>query len=69
MRPSRWLFALLLTVMPLAGCEEGKNRACEPCSNASDCEPGLTCQVFADANQNDVNLCGDASPNMICPPR
>lgn len=59
----------MLAVVPIAGCEAGKSKACEPCSNVADCEAGLTCQVFNDQNGNDVNLCGDASPNMICPPR
>lgn len=57
----------LLAAMPLASCGGAKNRACEPCSNVDDCETGLTCQIFRDANANPVNLCGDASTNMICP--
>lgn len=59
----------LLAAMPLAGCGGDKSRACEPCTNADDCEIGLTCQLFRDANENVINLCGDASLNMICPPR
>ena len=69
MRFSRSSLLLLLAVLPLAGCEAGKNKACEPCSNVSDCETGLTCQIFRDASQNEVNLCGDAGANMTCPPR
>jgi hypothetical protein len=63
------MLMLLLIAVPLAGCGGDKSRACEPCTNADDCEAGLTCQVFSDLNQNPVNLCGDASPNMVCPPR
>ena len=66
LRSSRWL---LLLAVALSGCEAGKNKACEPCTNVSDCETGLTCQIFRDASQNEVNLCGDASTNMLCPPR
>jgi hypothetical protein len=64
---SRWLLVLLLAAMPLAGCGDNKNSACEACSNVDDCESGLTCQQFRDSNGNIRNLCGDANPNMTCP--
>jgi hypothetical protein len=69
MRTSRWmlLFAVL-AVMPLAGCGDNGNSACEPCNNVDDCESGLSCQQFTDVNTGAVrNLCGDANPNMTCP--
>ena len=67
MRSSRWLLVALLAVMPLAGCGDDGNSACEPCSNVDDCESGLTCQQFSDSSGNIRNLCGDANPNMTCP--
>jgi len=67
MRWSRWMLLLLLAAMPLAGCGSNKNSACESCTNVDDCESGLTCQQFRDANGNIRNLCGDANPNMTCP--
>jgi hypothetical protein len=68
MRSSRWmLMLLLLAAMPFAGCGNNRNSACEPCTNVDDCEAGLTCQQFRDANGNIRNLCGDANPNMTCP--
>jgi hypothetical protein len=68
MRTSRWmLMLLLLAAMPLAGCGDSGNSACESCTNVEDCESGLTCQQFRDANGNIRNLCGDANPNMTCP--
>ena len=68
MRTSRWmLMLLLLAAMPLAGCGDDKSSSCEACTNVDDCESGLTCQQFRDANGNIRNLCGDANPNMTCP--
>ena len=68
MRSSRWLLVLLLlAAMPFAGCGSNKNGACEPCTNVSDCQTGLTCQQFRDTNGNIRNLCGDANTNMQCP--
>jgi hypothetical protein len=68
MRSSRWLFMLMLAALPLAaGCGSNRNSACEPCDNVDDCESGLSCQQFRDANNNIRNLCGDANPNMTCP--
>ena len=67
MRSSRWLLLLLFAALPLAGCGGNKNSACESCTNVDDCESGLTCQQFRDANGNIRNLCGDANPNMTCP--
>jgi len=67
MRSSRWMLLLLLAAMPLAGCGSNRNSACESCTNVDDCESGLTCQQFRDANGNIRNLCGDANPNMTCP--
>jgi hypothetical protein len=61
------LMLVLLAAMPLAGCGDDGNSACEPCTNVDDCESGLTCQQFSDANGNIRNLCGDANPNMTCP--
>lgn len=69
MRSSRWMLVLMLAVMPLAGCGDDRNSACEPCSNVDDCEAGLTCQQFRDDNGDIRNLCGDANPNMTCPAR
>lgn len=69
MRPSRWLLVLMFAALPLAGCGDNRNSACEPCSNVDDCEAGLTCQQFRDANGDIRNLCGDANPNMTCPAR
>ncbi len=67
MRSSRrWMLLLMLAAMPLAGCGNDGNSACEPCSNVDDCEAGLTCQQFSDASGNIRNLCGDANPNMTC---
>lgn len=66
---TRWMLVLVLSALPLAGCEGDRSGACEPCSNASDCEIGLTCQIFRDAASNERNLCGDSSANMICPPQ
>lgn len=68
MRSSRWmLMLLLLAAMPLAGCGDSGNSACEACTNVGDCESGLTCQQFRDSGGNIRNLCGDANPNMTCP--
>jgi hypothetical protein len=67
MRSSRWILALLLAAMPLAGCGSNKNSACEACTNDEDCESGLTCQAFRDANESILFLCGDANPAMTCP--
>ena len=67
MRSSRWLLVVLLAVMPLAGCGDDGNSACEPCTNVDDCESGLTCQQFQDQSGNIRNLCGDANPDMRCP--
>lgn len=58
---------LLLAAMPLAGCGEDGNAACEACANDEDCESGLTCQMFRNADGNILNLCGDANPAMTCP--
>ncbi len=58
---------LLLAAMPLAGCGEDGNTACEPCANDEDCESGLTCQMFRSTDGNILNLCGDANPAMTCP--
>ena len=69
MRLSRWMLVLIAAALPLAGCSGGTSQACEPCSNVSDCEVGLTCQIFQDANHNEVTLCGDANTDMVCPPR
>ena len=69
MRSSRWMLVLMLAVMPLAGCGDDGNSACEPCDNVDDCEAGLTCQQFSDASGAIRNLCGDANPNMTCPGR
>jgi hypothetical protein len=66
---SRWILALVLAALPLAGCGSNKNGACETCSNVDDCESGLTCQQFRDSQGNIRNLCGDANPNMTCPAR
>lgn len=63
------MLVLLLAALPLAGCEGDQNGPCEPCTNASDCQIGLTCQIFRDEAANERNLCGDSSANMICPPR
>jgi hypothetical protein len=67
MRSSRWILALLLAALPLAGCGSNKQSACEACANDEECESGLTCQAFRDANGNILNLCGDANPAMTCP--
>ena len=66
MRSSRWMLLLIFAALPLAGCGDDGNSACEPCSNVDDCEAGLTCQQFSDASGNIRNLCGDANPNMTC---
>ena len=66
---SRWLLVVSLAVVPLAGCGAGRNKACEPCANADDCEVGLSCQLFRDSSDNVRNLCGDANVNMVCPAR
>jgi len=60
---------VLLFGLALAGCEGDKSGPCEPCTNVSDCQIGLTCQIFRDQSANERNLCGDDSANMICPPR
>ena len=39
---SRWLLTLAVAIVPLAACEAGRNKACEPCTNVDDCEAGLT---------------------------
>jgi len=68
MRSRRWILAVLLAVMPLAGCGDDGNSACEPCTNVDDCEAGLTCQQFTNPSTGAIrNLCGDANPNMQCP--
>lgn len=67
MRSSRWMLLLILAAMPLAGCGNNRNSACEPCTNGDDCESGLTCQQFSDSRGAIRNLCGDANPNMTCP--
>lgn len=71
MRSSRWFLALalVLCLLPLAGCGNDKSQACEECSNVEDCDDGLTCQQFRDSSGNIRNLCGDANPNMTCPAR
>jgi hypothetical protein len=62
------LMLLLLAVLPLAGCGDDSNSACEECVNDEDCESGLTCQMFRDnPSGNILNLCGDANPAMTCP--
>jgi hypothetical protein len=61
------LMLLLLAAVPLSGCGEDGNTACEACTNDEDCESGLTCQMFRDRNENILNLCGDANPLMTCP--
>ena len=67
---SRWTLVLILAVLPFAGCGKNRNQACEPCTNVSDCQPGLSCQQFTDRNTGTIrNLCGDANPNMTCPAR
>jgi hypothetical protein len=58
---------LLLAALPLAGCGDGGNNACESCVNDEDCETGLTCQMFRSTTGNILNLCGDANPLMTCP--
>jgi hypothetical protein len=69
-RIRRWSLIVLLAAVPLGGgCGADKSLACEPCSNTEDCEAGLTCQLFEDSAGNTRNLCGDASPNMVCPSR
>ena len=69
MKKSRRLLAALILAAPLAGCGADKNSACEPCANTDDCETGLTCQLFEDPAGATRNLCGDTSPNMVCPSR
>jgi hypothetical protein len=60
------MLLLIFAALPLAGCGDDGNSACEPCSNVDDCEAGLTCQQFSDGSGNIRNLCGDANPNMVC---
>ena len=68
MRSRRWILAALLAVMPLAGCGDDGNEACEPCTNVDDCESGLTCQQFVNESDGSTRLlCGDANPDMRCP--
>jgi hypothetical protein len=68
MRVSRWMSLLILAAMPLAGCGDDGNQACEPCDNVDDCESGLTCQQFENLETGAIrNLCGDANPDMSCP--
>ena len=67
MKRLRSLLAVVVAVFALTSCTGDKNGACEPCSNADDCEAGLTCMVFEDAQGQPRNLCGDANPDMICP--
>jgi hypothetical protein len=60
----------MLAVLPVAGCGDNRNEACEPCSNVDDCEAGLTCQQFENPNTGATRLlCGDANPSMTCPDR
>jgi hypothetical protein len=66
-RAWRRILAVLMAAAPLAGCGGVRNQACEPCSNAEDCEVGLFCQIFRDGSGNPVNLCADAAPNTTCP--
>ena len=68
MRSPRWmLMLLLLAALPLAGCGDDGNSACESCTNDDDCGSGLTCQMFRHPNGGILNLCGDANPIMTCP--
>jgi hypothetical protein len=67
--PPRWrrfLLVLLLAALPLTACGGVRNRECEPCANAEDCEIGLFCQIFRDGSGNPVNLCADANLNTTC---
>ena len=66
----RWPLALLLLIaLPLAGCGENRNNACEECTVDEDCETGLTCQLFRNGAGETFNLCGDSNPAMSCPAR
>ena len=68
MRSTRWLLMfLLLASISLAGCGGHGNTACEACTNDTDCQSGLTCQMFRLGDGNILNLCGDANPAMTCP--
>ena len=69
MRTSRAPLIVLLAILPFSGCGADKNALCEPCANTDDCEADLTCQLFQDSSGNTRNLCGDASPNLVCPSR
>ena len=68
MRKSRRiLMLLLLAALPFAGCGDSGNNACEECVDDSDCETGLTCQIFRQSDGFVINLCGDTNPLMTCP--
>ena len=67
MRTSRWMLMLAARGHAARGLRRRQQQPCEPCTNVDDCESGLTCQQFRDANGNIRNLCGDANPNMTCP--
>ena len=67
MRSRRWTVVPLLAVLPLIACGGVRNQACEPCSNAEDCEVGLFCQIFRDGSGNPVNLCAQPDLNTTCP--
>jgi hypothetical protein len=68
MRSTRWIVMLcLLAVLPLAGCGKNANNVCEACANDSDCQTGLTCQMFRKPDGFILNLCGDTNPAMTCP--
>ena len=61
------LLFTLLAAIPLAGCGEDLNSACEECVNDEDCQSGLTCQMFRRPDGFILNLCGDPNPAMTCP--
>ena len=74
-RPSSVAVAAVLLALAASGGCGGPSGpsgagACEPCRESSDCEAGLTCQQFRDAdNGNPRNLCGDDDPATACASR